>query len=246
MTPGELIEDLAREGVVLYLKDGKLKYQADAGAYTDERRAIVAQHREALIEALTALAGPSSQDVQKSSSSAAAPWHPEAKRVPDPAEHWKGYGRGCPPALAPTLEAIAKAWSHTKHKTKLKDGTEQRFESLSLRREYERLAGWAIAEPATITPDWVAEQVARWETPPSKPMPMRMSPYWARRWRELEEGGYVPGGMDAGGPGGTAPEGAPAGDRDDGDAGHPTGSPDGAPRQPVAGRVVRSRPARSA
>ncbi|MOA27564.1 hypothetical protein D3C78_1484470 [compost metagenome] len=60
----------------------------------------------------------------------------------------------------------------------------------SLRAEYERLAGWALNERETVTPEWVAEQAARYTRPPDPPAPSRMSSYWRKRWRELEEDGY--------------------------------------------------------
>lgn len=49
MTPGAVLELLEAAGVSLSVGPGFLQYRAPAGAYTDEMRALVAEHREALI-----------------------------------------------------------------------------------------------------------------------------------------------------------------------------------------------------
>lgn len=49
MTPGALLDDLARQGIRLFVRDGFLKYRAPAGAYTDALRAEVAEHRMTLL-----------------------------------------------------------------------------------------------------------------------------------------------------------------------------------------------------
>lgn len=50
MTPGQLLELLEVRSVRLFLLDGFFKYRAPAGAYTDELRALVAEHRQTLID----------------------------------------------------------------------------------------------------------------------------------------------------------------------------------------------------
>lgn len=49
MTPGHLLEALEAAGVELNISDGWLKYRAPVGAYTDEFRALVAEHRAELV-----------------------------------------------------------------------------------------------------------------------------------------------------------------------------------------------------
>jgi hypothetical protein len=50
MTPGELLRLLETRSVRLFIRDGFFKYRAPAGAYTNELRALVAQHRQTLID----------------------------------------------------------------------------------------------------------------------------------------------------------------------------------------------------
>jgi hypothetical protein len=190
----EMLNDLARGGVVLYLAaDGKLKFKADPGAYTDEKRALVAANREAFIAALEALSlgGSRPGAGDKSLPADSAPWHRDTKRVSNPAEHWKDCRKAFPPAIAPVLEAIAAAWKHGGVKVVTKVNGQEKTETQhpeSLRREYERLAGWAMNEPETVTPAWVAEQTARYQRPAPTPNPVRPSPYWSAYWRAQKGG----------------------------------------------------------
>jgi hypothetical protein len=244
----DMLNDLARGGVVLYLAaDGKLKFKADPGAYTDEKRAIVAANREAFIAALQALSlggrRPGAGD--KSLPADSAPWHRDTKRVTNPAEHWKDSRKAFPPAIAPVLEAIAAAWKHGGVKVTVKENGKERTETRhpeSLRREYERLAAWAMNEPETVTAAWVAEQTARYKRTESQPNPIRPTPYWARYWCEQRgEGDEEP--MDNAPGSGAGAEGTGAGDPVDAQEGSPAGGLADRPSQPVPGRAIRRRSA---
>jgi hypothetical protein len=243
----ELLNQLSKEGVVLYLAaDGKLKFKADPGAYTDEKRAIVAANRKAFIAALQALSlgGSRPGAGDKSLPADTAPWHRDTKRVTNPAEHWKDSRKAFPPVIAPVLEAIAAAWKHGGVKVTTKVNGQEKTETQhpeSLRREYERLAGWAMNESETVTPAWVAEQTARYVRPEPEPSQLRMSSYWRQRWCELEEDGY--GRVDDPARGGTSAEGENPGDQVDAQPGNPAGRSPNRPDQPAPGRSVRRRSA---
>lgn len=49
MTPGALLEALEARGIRLCVRGGYLKYEAPAGAYTEQIRALVAEHRAELV-----------------------------------------------------------------------------------------------------------------------------------------------------------------------------------------------------
>ncbi|MEV4899480.1 hypothetical protein AB0K48_60205, partial [Nonomuraea sp. NPDC055795] len=53
MTAGQLIAELAREGVHLWAESGRLRFRAPKGVLTEERRALLAAHKEALLEQLS-------------------------------------------------------------------------------------------------------------------------------------------------------------------------------------------------
>lgn len=50
MSPGAVLELLEARGIRLAVVNGFLRYRAPVGAYTDEIRALVAEHRYTLIE----------------------------------------------------------------------------------------------------------------------------------------------------------------------------------------------------
>ncbi|MFE0155382.1 amino acid adenylation domain-containing protein [Nonomuraea sp. NPDC059007] len=58
MTAGQLIAELAREGVHLWAESGRLRFRAPKGVLTEERRALLAAHKEALLEQLSRPAQP--------------------------------------------------------------------------------------------------------------------------------------------------------------------------------------------
>lgn len=50
MTPGAVLEVLESRCVQLFIRDGFLKFRGPTGVYTDEMRALVAEHRYVFIE----------------------------------------------------------------------------------------------------------------------------------------------------------------------------------------------------
>ncbi|MBB5077428.1 non-ribosomal peptide synthetase [Nonomuraea endophytica] len=58
MTAGQLIAELAREGVHLWAESGRLRFRAPKGVLTEERRALLAAHKEELLEQLSRPAQP--------------------------------------------------------------------------------------------------------------------------------------------------------------------------------------------
>ena len=52
MTAEQLLADLARSEITLFLEDDRLRYRAPEGALTRERRAAIAEHRAQIIERL--------------------------------------------------------------------------------------------------------------------------------------------------------------------------------------------------
>ncbi|NKZ06460.1 non-ribosomal peptide synthetase [Actinomadura latina] len=58
MTAGQLIAELAREGVHLWEEAGRLRFRAPQGVLTDERRALLAARRDELLEHLSRPAAP--------------------------------------------------------------------------------------------------------------------------------------------------------------------------------------------
>lgn len=49
MTPGEVLEELSRRGIQLYLSGGFLRYRGPVGAFDDEMRAAVLACRNELL-----------------------------------------------------------------------------------------------------------------------------------------------------------------------------------------------------
>ncbi|SDL60726.1 non-ribosomal peptide synthetase [Nonomuraea jiangxiensis] len=62
MTAGQLITELAREGVHLWEESGRLRFRAPQGVLTDERRALLAAHKDDLLEYLRRPATPLTPD----------------------------------------------------------------------------------------------------------------------------------------------------------------------------------------
>ncbi|MEU8119213.1 amino acid adenylation domain-containing protein [Spirillospora sp. NPDC049024] len=58
MTAGQLIAELAREGVHLWEEAGRLRFRAPQGVLTDERRALLAARKDELLEYLSRPAAP--------------------------------------------------------------------------------------------------------------------------------------------------------------------------------------------
>ena len=54
MTASELVDELKRDGVALWIDGGQLRYRAPQGALTAERLAVLRQHREDLLALLAA------------------------------------------------------------------------------------------------------------------------------------------------------------------------------------------------
>ncbi|WP_336213791.1 non-ribosomal peptide synthetase [Nonomuraea sp. LPB2021202275-12-8] len=72
MTAGQLIDELAREGVHLWEESGRLRFRAPQGVLTDERRALLAANKEELLEHLRRPAAPELTP------------HPDARHEPFP------------------------------------------------------------------------------------------------------------------------------------------------------------------
>ncbi|MFI6294957.1 amino acid adenylation domain-containing protein [Nonomuraea sp. NPDC050790] len=64
MTAGQLIAELAREGVHLWAESGRLRFRAPKGVLTEERRALLAAHKEELLEQLSHPAQPQQSQPQ--------------------------------------------------------------------------------------------------------------------------------------------------------------------------------------
>lgn len=162
----EVLDALAAAGIRVWVEDGRLLYKAAPGTLTEDLKTRIRPVRGDIIAILSG-AVPTESWVKKSQGgSSDAPWHPETQKVENPAEHVKALRRFHElPAFGQLMEAIAAAWARTKPQEKDDEGRKTPI-GRSLRREYERLAGWATFAPEVVTADWLAEQVARYAVPP--------------------------------------------------------------------------------
>ena len=177
----ELIQDLERAGVTLYLDGERLRYRAAPGLVTDSVKQAVAEFRPDIVAYLAHRAGYESLQLGAEGGKLAAPArHPGEASVKNPEAHFAERERLYPQMLRPTLGAIARAWSYTRPARKAEGDPERKHIGESLRREYSRLAGWADNAPHVVTAPWLAEQLARYEASQTAPV----APACAQGWGE--------------------------------------------------------------
>lgn len=169
MTVRELLDALATAGVYASVTwSGKLRLE---GA-TPELVEAAQEHRDEIVAILSGAARRAALEnglmaqAQRAALHDGRPWNPQSETIDDPAAHWKAEGYRVPPAIAPTMAALARAWKAADWSVEVPDENRPgkmrsvKYRPESLRREYERLAGWALDTPEVVTPAWVAEQLA--------------------------------------------------------------------------------------